>query len=96
MTTVGYGDITPKTVTGKVIACALMLIGIGFFAMITGAIAQRFLAEKIAEEIAEVEAAVEEVETTEVFVLKEVREITERLRALEVAVERSVERSSPP
>lgn len=92
MTTVGYGDITPKTTAGKLIACALMLVGIGFFAMITGAIAQRFLSA----EVAEVEEAVEEFETTEVFVLKEVREIAERLRTLEAAVQRQVEAQSAP
>jgi voltage-gated potassium channel len=44
MTTVGYGDITPTTGTGQVIAVAVMLVGIGFVAILTGAIAQRFIA----------------------------------------------------
>lgn len=92
MTTVGYGDLTPKTTAGKIVACALMLIGIGFFAMITGAIAQRFLSS----EVAQVEVAVEDFQVTEVFVLKEVREIAERLRALEAAVQRQVEARGPP
>jgi voltage-gated potassium channel len=88
MTTVGYGDVTPKTTTGKTIACVLMLVGIGFFALITGAIAQRFLSV----EVEEVEDAIEEVESTETFVLREVRDIGERLRVLEAALERG---SSP-
>ncbi len=87
MTTVGYGDISPKHTTGKVIACTLMLVGIGFFAVITGAIAQRFLAT----EVAEVEEAVESVEEGDVLILREVREISQRLRALEGAVERQVD-----
>lgn len=44
MTTVGYGDVTAETGTGQVIAVAVMLVGIGFVAVLTGAIAQRFIA----------------------------------------------------
>lgn len=44
MTTVGYGDVTPETDIGRVIAVAVMLVGIGFVAVLTGAIAQRFIA----------------------------------------------------
>ena len=44
MTTVGYGDVTPTTGSGQVIAVAVMLVGIGFVAILTGAIAQRFIA----------------------------------------------------
>jgi voltage-gated potassium channel len=43
MTTVGYGDELPTTVESKVIAMVLMLVGIGYFAVITGAIAERFI-----------------------------------------------------
>jgi voltage-gated potassium channel len=44
MTTVGYGDVTPETDMGRAIAVAVMLVGIGFVAILTGAIAQRFIA----------------------------------------------------
>jgi voltage-gated potassium channel len=43
MTTVGYGDEFPTNVEAKVIAMALMLVGIGYFAVVTGAIADRFI-----------------------------------------------------
>lgn len=65
-----------------------MLVGIGFFALITGAIAQRFLSAE-SEEVAQ---AIEEVESTEAFVLREVRDIAERLRALEIALQQGRER----
>jgi voltage-gated potassium channel len=52
MTTVGYGDELPTTVESKVIAMVLMLVGIGYFAVITGAIAERFI-ERGQEEHAE-------------------------------------------
>ena len=42
-TTVGYGDISPKTGLGRLIASMLMLVGIGTIGMITGTIATYFL-----------------------------------------------------
>jgi voltage-gated potassium channel len=44
MTTVGYGDVAPRTVAGRLIAIVVMLVGIGFVALLTAAVAQRFLA----------------------------------------------------
>jgi voltage-gated potassium channel Kch len=43
-TTVGYGDVTPRTVAGRIIAAAVMLEGIGFLAVITASIASTFFA----------------------------------------------------
>ena len=80
MTTVGYGDEFPETTSGRILGIALMLIGIGFIAVLTGAVAERFLTTKIEESQDEV---VEEVERAEADVLVELREITERLHALE-------------
>jgi voltage-gated potassium channel len=39
VTTVGYGDMYPVTVPGKVLAVLLMLVGIGFFSAITAIVA---------------------------------------------------------
>jgi voltage-gated potassium channel len=43
MTTVGYGDVAAKTQEGRLLAAIVMLVGIGFVAVVTGAIAQRFV-----------------------------------------------------
>ena len=43
VTTVGYGDIYPKTDEGRAIAIALMLVGIGFVAILTAAAAERLI-----------------------------------------------------
>jgi voltage-gated potassium channel Kch len=48
MTTVGYGDISPKTAEGKAIAITVMLVGIGFAALVVGAIADRFIHPPVA------------------------------------------------
>jgi voltage-gated potassium channel len=41
--TVGYGDIVPTTTGGRVIATVLMVVGILFAGLITGALAERFI-----------------------------------------------------
>jgi voltage-gated potassium channel len=86
MTTVGYGDISPATDLGRGIAMVLMLVGIGFLAVLTGAVAERFLATRIEE--AQEETS-EEVEEAEAEVLAEVRAIATRLNELERRLARS-------
>ena len=80
MTTVGYGDVYPETSLGRAIAVVVMLVGIGFVATITAALAQRFVAVEVEEAQEEV---IEEIETAEADVRSELREITHRLVALE-------------
>jgi len=47
MTTVGFGDITPRTDLGRVIASVMMLIGWGTLAVPTGIVSAEFTAEKV-------------------------------------------------
>jgi hypothetical protein len=39
----GYGDVAAETQEGKLLSAVVMLVGIGFVAVVTGAIAQRFV-----------------------------------------------------
>lgn len=48
-TTVGYGDISPSTNLGRIIASILMIVGIGFVGMLTGTIATFFLNNVVKE-----------------------------------------------
>lgn len=47
VTTVGYGDMSPKTGGGKVLASIIMLIGIGVIGMLTGTISTFFINKKV-------------------------------------------------
>lgn len=42
-TTVGYGDISPESTGGRVLAGILMIVGIGFLGMVTGSVATYFV-----------------------------------------------------
>ncbi len=43
VTTVGYGDITPTTPSGKLIASFLILLGLGLIATITAIVSAKFI-----------------------------------------------------
>jgi voltage-gated potassium channel len=75
MMTVAYGDITPKTTEGKIIAVIVMLVGIGTATLVIGAVAQRFLAP-----------TVEHVEIAEDDLLVQVGKISAQLATLERAL----------
>jgi voltage-gated potassium channel len=79
MTTVG-SNLNPVTTSGKIIAVVVMLVGIGFAALATGAIARIFLDYKHQTE-GLVHAPNDE------KLLTEFREVAFRMRELEVALE---------
>ena len=43
VTTVGYGDLHPHTVPGRIVAIAVMLLGVGFLAVLTATVASHFV-----------------------------------------------------
>src|SRR5207247_5960220 len=59
VTTVGYGDVTPKDVAGRLVGALVMLEGIAFLAIITAAITSSFVA-RAQREHAEAEPAEDE------------------------------------
>lgn len=71
VTTVGYGGLEPETDSGRIIASAIMLVGIGFVALVTAFIADRFVAsqketeEQILTELREIRAKLERLEARE-------------------------------
>jgi voltage-gated potassium channel len=84
MTTLG-SNIYPSTVGGQIVSTAILLIGIGFVALLTGGFAQRFLAPELSE--IEQELREEELRPEEVA-LRELASVQEQLQALQLAVEK--------
>jgi hypothetical protein len=72
MTSGGWGDVTPCTDSGKIVACIVMVAGIGFFAILIDSIAQQFLAAEVLE-----------LEQDEQELVDQIRAISDRLRRLE-------------
>lgn len=89
MATVGYGDITPHTTEGKIVAVFVMFVGIGTATLVIGAVAQRFVAATVADVVAGVEE-----DEQDVLVL--IRDIADRLQQLEAALERERQRQPRP
>lgn len=50
MSTVGYGDVTPESFGGKLIGIALMIVGVGFFSLLTATFSSWFMRDHEAEE----------------------------------------------
>jgi len=70
VTTVGYGDIYPKTVGGRAVAMIVMLVGIGFIAVLTATISSYFVKSDrsdehtaLVEALARIEADLAELKT---------------------------------
>jgi voltage-gated potassium channel len=49
VTTVGYGDISPATLGGRIVGMVLMMVGIGFLGVLTATIAGVFIENKLME-----------------------------------------------
>jgi voltage-gated potassium channel len=87
MTTVGSGNVVATTEGAKLLAMVLMVVGIGYFAVITGSIAERFIAvgeEERAEEALEGDDLGARLERISVTLL----EVSRELEALRARLER--------
>jgi voltage-gated potassium channel len=62
VTTVGYGDLYPVTVQGRLIGIVLMFTGIGFLSLLTAAVASRFVKQERSAEHAELIEALQRIE----------------------------------
>ena len=83
ITTVGYGDITPLTTLGRVVAGLLMLLGLGLIATITAIVSAKFIQnyvdghtnDDVLEKLQELETEIEKIEELEDNVLGKLKEL---------------------
>jgi voltage-gated potassium channel len=66
VTTVGYGDVYPRSVDGRIIAMLVMFVGIGFLSVLTATIASSFIqtdthSDELKESLARIEAELADV-----------------------------------
>jgi voltage-gated potassium channel len=80
VTTVGYGDVTPKSAAGRFVAAGVMLAGVALVAVVTAAVTSNFVtraqAQLGAEDAAEEDLAVQRVDA-------QLQDITARLDRVE-------------
>jgi voltage-gated potassium channel len=89
VTTVGYGDVTPKAVSGRVVAVFVMLEGVAFLAVATAAITSTFIA-RASRERGVVEAA--DGAQLEAVIRASLADVTERLDRIEPSLAGMTER----
>ncbi len=80
VTTVGYGDVTPKSAAGRLVGAAVMLEGVAFVAIVTAAITSNFVerarAQRGVDEASHQDLAEQRLDA-------HLKDITERLARLE-------------
>jgi voltage-gated potassium channel len=84
VTTVGYGDVTPKHADGRFIGAVVMLAGIGFLAVITASVTAALI-ESVRRRFAE----------SEVDMATRLEDVTDRLERIETALTHPAPRRSP-
>ena len=85
-TTVGYGDIAPATLGGRLVATCLMIIGIGFISTLTGSIATFFIRRGDPDDYAslEIQAAAKALGDFEKLTLADLEQMHENLKRIKL------------
>jgi voltage-gated potassium channel len=83
VTTVGYGDVTPKEPNGRIVATFVMFEGIAFLAIVTAAITSTFVERASRKRQEDLEAEEQRIDTR-------FDELDRRLERIEEALDRSL------
>jgi voltage-gated potassium channel len=55
VSTVGYGDVTPRTDAGRALALGVIVVGVGFLFLLAGALIERFIAIEVRHDLLGIE-----------------------------------------
>jgi voltage-gated potassium channel len=94
-TTVGYGDLSPEHPVARVVAVALMLVGIGTIGMLTGSIATYFLGGEASAGDPDVEHVRERLAAWDELSAEERERLAEVLAVLARQADRGLPKGSP-
>ncbi len=89
VTTVGYGDVTPRSVAGRLVAAVVMLEGIALVAIVTAAITSTFVARATSLQES---AAIADEKREDELVQERFDDLSARLDRLETLVRSVAER----
>jgi len=85
VTTVGCGDVVPATPTGRLLAAALMFVGIGAFAFLTAVAASAIVVSEVGEEETTIEREERDIARVQNVILARLDDIDTRLQRIEDA-----------
>ena len=94
VTTVGYGDVSPQTAEGRLIAVVLMFVGIGVISAFTATIASFFVEQEHEKETGAIEERLAAIEERLREVMAELRR-KKRDQTITVPTERRAARTAP-
>ena len=81
-TSVAYGDVVPTSWSGRALATALMVVGLGFVALFTAAIAARIVDAEDDREHDELSRRLNEQKAENREIKAQLRELTEAIKRL--------------
>jgi voltage-gated potassium channel len=88
VSTVGYGDVIPRTDLGRVIALFVMILGVGFLFLLAGTLIERFIAIEVRRDLPGVEAPEREI-------LRRLEAVDARLTSIEARLARLEPHGAP-
>ena len=79
ITTIGYGDIVPTTLVGRIVASFVMILGVAFVSIVTALIVSDLVVRREAEQE-------EELEEDDLDIAAAIRQLDARLERIEAAL----------
>lgn len=83
ITTVGFGDVVPLTLEGRIIGMILMYTGTVLFVSFIGILATRWTHEKVQEDLRPLAKEMQKEESIQIRLEKKMEQITQRIDKLE-------------